>query len=128
MATAFRGQPVREREQVPGSRPEGAQLALDLAIDHATQAGHHRVLVNVKTGAKRMKKIHRSLLCCCRRGIPVQGTLESMLRVAGDPTAIVTGAQGSQAQLLHRLGCTKGQNDLSADSRPILFSRAAVSS
>src|SRR3954469_11662369 len=61
---AFRGQPVRELEQLPGGRPEGAHLALDPAIDRAAQAGHHRVLVHVKAGAKRMKKIHRSLLCC----------------------------------------------------------------
>jgi len=50
---SLRGQPVRELEQVPGGRPEGAHLALDPAVDHAAQAGNHRVLVNVKAGAKR---------------------------------------------------------------------------
>jgi len=100
--------PVRELEQVPGGRPEGAHLALDPAVDHAAQAGHHRVLVNVKAGAQRMKKIHGFLLCGrCRHGIPVEGTLESVLRVAGDPTATITGAQGSQAQLIHGLGAPR---------------------
>src|SRR4029077_20939 len=43
----------------------------------------------------------------CRRGIPVEGTLESVLRVAGDPTATITGAQGSQVQLLRGLGAPR---------------------
>src|SRR3954453_7440591 len=49
---------------LPGGRPEGAHLALDPAATHAAQAGHHRVLMHVKAGAKRMKKVHCSLLCC----------------------------------------------------------------
>jgi hypothetical protein len=51
-----------------------------------------------------------------------------MLRVAGDPTAIITGAQESQVQLQRGLGCTKRKSDLTADSRPILSLAATVSS
>jgi hypothetical protein len=50
----------------------------------------------------------------------LEGTLQGVLRVAGDPTATITGAQGSQVQLETGLGCTKGKTDLVADSRPIL--------
>jgi hypothetical protein len=113
-----RGQPLREREQLTGGGAEGAHLALDLAFDHAAQAGHHRVLVHVETGTKRKKNVHRFLLCCAAGvGSPSK---ELYKACSGRPYGDNTGAQGSQVQLETGLGCTKGKTDLVADSRPIL--------
>jgi len=44
------GEPLRQGEQIPCRRPEGAYLALDRTVHHVPHAGHDRILMNVKAG------------------------------------------------------------------------------
>src|SRR5215212_2274645 len=84
---------------------------------HAAQAGHHRVLMRVKASAKRMKKVHCSLLCCAAG--------------SGSPfKELYKACSGSSPTLRHNQGCSgipgptkqraqmhQGTNDLTADSQ-----------
>jgi hypothetical protein len=57
-------QPLRHAQKVRRGRLEGPYFGRDLAIAYKAQAGHHRVLVNVKTAATSMQQFHLFLLGC----------------------------------------------------------------
>jgi hypothetical protein len=59
VANPFRGQPVAQGKQVPGHRPEGAHLHMNLApIIHTAHADSHCLTVNVKSSAATKNRIH----------------------------------------------------------------------
>src|SRR5262245_29352271 len=53
-------QPLRHRNQVRSCRREGARLLDDFASDRATDAGDHRLLVNVETTTTGMQDFHNA--------------------------------------------------------------------
>jgi hypothetical protein len=68
---AFVGsQPLGQSQKLRCRCPEGANFGADLAVSHQSQAGNHRLLVNVETATTRMPHFHRSLLWTRRRGAP----------------------------------------------------------
>lgn len=51
-------QPLRKVEKVAGRGLERADLAHDLAVNHAACAGDHRLLVDIEASAMRMQDFH----------------------------------------------------------------------
>src|SRR5215831_8582008 len=62
-ALVFR-QPLRQAQKVRRGRLEGPHFGCGLAIGDKAQAGHHRLLVNVKTATSPMHQLHLLLLHC----------------------------------------------------------------
>ena len=63
MRYAFSRQPIRQGHQFLGRRLEGFDSSAYLAVHHVTNAGHHRILMNIRTGTMRMQNFHRSSSC-----------------------------------------------------------------
>src|SRR5215831_9066918 len=101
------GQPLRHRNQVRSCRREGARLLDDFAIDRETDAGDHRLLVNVETTTTGMQDFHDALLTRRRRRDPTQELYRSCSGANDGPWRQAEVLQDPWVQLLNGLDCTK---------------------
>ena len=84
-----------------------------------TNAGHHRLLVNIQTSAMRMQKFHRSSSAPLAWS-PDRRNLESVLRGGKLPVATIRGAQGVPGPTVTRADAHQSHTDLYAlDARAL---------
>jgi hypothetical protein len=101
MRTTFRCKPIGERYQFLGGCLERLNPGHHFAVPQVTNAGHHRLLVNIETSAKRMQKFHRSSSAPLAWS-PDRRNLESVLRGGKPPVATIRGAQGVPGPIVTR--------------------------
>jgi hypothetical protein len=101
MRTTFRCKPIGEGYQFLGGCLERLNPGHHFAVPQVTDAGHHRLLVNIETSAKRMQKFHRSSSAPLAWS-PDRRNLESVLRGGKPPVATIRGAQGVPGPIVTR--------------------------
>ena len=85
-----------------------------------TNAGHHRLIVNIQTSAMRMQKFHRSSSAPLAWS-PDRRNLESVLRGGKPPVATIRGAQGVPGPTVTRADAHQSHTDLYAHDAKILY-------
>ena len=85
-----------------------------------TNAGHHRLLVNIETSAMRMQKFHRSSSAPLAWS-PDRRNLESVLRGGKPPVATIRGAQGVPGPTVTRADAHQTHTDLYAHDAKTLY-------
>src|SRR6516225_8653577 len=103
------GQPCQQEQQPGRRRLEGPDFARDFAVQSQTHAPHHRLLVNIETGATRVNDFHQSLPSPDRAAGVGTLSMNSHKQAPGAlaPRGIVKGAQGPRVQLRNGLRRTK---------------------
>src|SRR5438552_7231151 len=125
MRAVFGRQPFRQCHEILGRRLERADLSLSRAIHHMAHAGHHCILVNIKTGTMPMQNFHRFSLNAAGLEPPLS---KSRTRAPGLSPArdTIWGAQGFRVRLTDGLARTKmtptsepaARRQLTQDSHP----------
>jgi hypothetical protein len=91
-----------------------------LAVPQVTNAGHHRLLVNIETSTMRMQKFHRSSSAPLAWN-PDRRNLESVLRGSKQPVATIRGAQGVPGPTVTRADAHQTHTDLYAHDAKTLY-------
>src|SRR6516162_673228 len=130
MGTALANQPVRQREQLLGCRLEAAHLAPYRTVRHVPNAGHHRILVHVETGAMWVQNLHiPSPSCRCASGVGSRQT--NSREPAPEPSparGAIGGAPESWVQLTDGLLAPSTTRPLCRGAVPETINFAPVSS
>src|SRR5438105_2099639 len=122
MRAVFGRQPFRQCHEILGRRLERADLSLSRAIHHMAHAGHHCILVNIKTGTMPMQNFHRFSLNAAGLEPPLS---KSRTRAPGLSPArdTIWGAQGFRVRLTDGLARTKINTDLCVDGTTAAYPR-----
>ena len=120
MRTTFRCKPIGEGYQFLGGCLERLNPGHHLAVPQVTNAGHHRLLVNIETSAMRMQKFHRSSSAPLAWS-PDRRNLESVLRGGKPPVATIRGAQGAPGPTVTRADAHQTHTDLYAHDAKTLY-------
>src|SRR5438105_13525231 len=122
MRAVFGRQPFRQCHEILGRRLERADLSLSRAIHHMAHAGHHCILVNIKTGTMPMQNFHRFSLNAAGLEPPLS---KSRTRAPGLSPArdTIWGAQGFRVRLTDGLARTKINTGLCVDGTTAAYPR-----
>ena len=120
MRTTFRRKPIGEGYQSLGGCLERLDPCRHLALYQVTNAGHHRLLVNVETGTMQMQKFHRSSSAPPAWN-PDRRNLESVLRGGAPPVATIRGAQGAPGPTVTRADAHQSHTDLYAHDAKSIY-------
>ena len=120
--TTFRCKPIGQGYQFLGGCLERPDFCRHLAASQMTNAGHHRLLVNIQTSAMRMQKFHRSSSAPLAWS-PDRRNLESVLRGDTLPVATIRGAQGAPGPTVTRADAHQSRSDLYALDATTLYTK-----